>query len=282
MWLFILSDAIRLLQKGLFLRFTFRLLCIIAFYFIVNSLNNGAFAQTPLNPSTLISNMLLSMDHIQTIESDVTVEKQTDSGVTTLNYHLITKDENHIVAQFEDRQNGVYVLNNRGYYIVLKGEPEKQKYIESFPFSNPVAFLSRLDMKDVTLNYRFELEQELEHSVVVIMIPVGTAGGSIESAMGDRVTKLEFTIKKEPIMLQKVRVFKNFNDTPEDTISIRYEWLTPPAFTGQARQIMMNYVKSEVSYTNYGEPTTEIKQTWYKNTKINHLLDEDVFDEEEY
>jgi len=100
----------------------------------------------------LMSRMLGSMSHIRTIQCDVTMIKTTPQKTVTSNYSLVADQKGNAVVKILGVKNKVFVQNQKGFYLVNKGESFKQPESFGFPFDIPSKFLDRLNMKDVSDN----------------------------------------------------------------------------------------------------------------------------------
>jgi hypothetical protein len=240
----------------------------------------------------IMQKMLISMDHIKTWQSDVIVVDTTQDKRITMNYHLIADIDDHAVAIVEDKKYKkiTYVNNDGGYYIVRKREPIKQLEGKVFPFDMPTRYLKNLNLADVFDNFKFVIHKETDELYEINLIPVDSGK---REAGADVVSMLRFTIYKEFNTLNMVQIFKNYSLKSNDSIVMKYDVVDNKIISKKgvfmnkyatSRELAITYSRSYAGFEDdeNGSPQFQVKETWYKNVKINESLDEDVFDEEEY
>jgi hypothetical protein len=251
------------------------------------------FAKSDPQALAIIQKMLGSLNHISTMQSKVTLVKKTPERTVTINYELKADNKNEAVVIIKDKIKQTYVLNNKGYFLVTKGEPIKQNG-KAFPFDNPAMFLKELNLAEVTDNYQFVINSDTDEFVIIDMLPLGTAGKSISASTGEAsITKLRFTIYKPWNTLQKLEMFKNYQPTTKDILEFRYEIVENKRLTEKgifrnkyttSQELALTYYKSvaDLGKDKNGNPNIQVKELFYKNIILNEILDRDVFDEEDY
>lgn len=234
-----------------------------------------------------------SMDHITTFQSDVDVLKTFPQNTVTAKYTIKLDRLGHAVVEMKTDPKHIQVKNKKGYFLVIDGKASKQPDVVPFPFTIPTQFLETLNPADVTASHKILVHQETGTEMSVRLIPVDTAGASIEDAMQNPLTMLELTIQKPHYLLTDVKLYRDAGLTRYDNITFRYETVTnnsvikDPIFGKQQAEkesLALVYQKSvtTIPAAKGREPQTQIAETHYRNVIINEPLPTVLFDEEEY
>lgn len=238
----------------------------------------------------MISRMLISMDHIQTIQCDVSMNKRTQDRVVTLNMRLKADTYGHAVAEINRGIPATFVKNKKGVFTIMNGDVRKQPKQHQFPFEIPTTFLERLAIGDITENYTYRLFDDTETHSVVDLIPVYAA--KTDDWDANVVTLLRLRIDKPHFTLTKVEIFKNHELRSENVMEYRYGLVTNRVlekkgwFKNKYREkeaLALTYYKSIFTQASEeDEPYQQIKEISYSGIVLNELFDDDMFDEEHY
>lgn len=233
-----------------------------------------------------IQAMLSSLDHIQTIQADVSEKKTFNNKTTKLNYKLTADDKGNIKVDF-NQNNGflarifknkkaVFIKNQRGFFVVEDGIASKQS--QDFPFDLPHNFLRNLSIEDVSSDYKFVIMQEDAKSLTIEMVP-------IRAILDSRTSKLQFIINKPYYTLAQVKIFKDYKDQSFDSIIFEYDFASGNEASFEhkyqrAKNIFLAKTISNSIILRDEKEIKQIKETSYKNVLINQYIDIEVFNEE--
>jgi len=209
--------------------------------------------------------MLHSLDAIQTIQCDVT-NRVIDSGKrSTQNYHLIA-DQKYALTTFKVPTKITVVKNKKGFFVVTKGDAQKQPKGKPFPVDLPHRFLSNLNLKDITENYSFIVSSENADTVVINIVPIDASPVGND----DQVTLLRLSINKSRALLERVDIFKNNSFKSNDFVRFEY------ALIGTISVLKHSYSYSRRTDSN--PPKVYINENTYSQIILNQKLSDDDFD----
>ena len=261
------------------------------FFLLTILLSNVTYAASSEAVSAM-QQMLRSMDHIKTLQCDVTQIKTLPKQVS-LNYSLKIDSQGNSVAIVQKTGSKItHLKNKKGYYIIDRGEAQKQSS-KQFPFENPIAFLKTMDLADVTENYKFLVSKKTDSQLIITMIPVGTGGKSIAQAEQNPVTMLSFELNLPFYTLASVEIFKNNRTTTKDRIEFDYDKVTNVALQEKntfknkyagIEELALTHSKStgDSGPDRQGRQTIQTKETWYSNIILNKPFEKQTFNEEGY
>ena len=144
-------------------------------------------------PLSYLSQMLNSLDYIQSVQCDVSSTIIDMGKRATQNYTLVA-DRRYAKAKFTKPKGISYVKNKKGLFKVVKGDAQKQPKDRAFPIDLPHMFLENLNLGEITDNYKFLISSENSETVVVSIIPIDA--GTISKGT-DQTTMLKLAIKKD-------------------------------------------------------------------------------------
>jgi hypothetical protein len=235
-----------------------------------------------------LNNVTHSLDHLETLQSDIRIYKQSPEKITTVSYVYKRQDDSNIAAIVPGKKESVHIKNSRGYFFVYDGSVRKLD--RSYPIEGPSDFLDQMDLSHVTENFILSVYSNTETESILQMIPVISNSQSIDEFMQSQVTMLLLTISKPDYLLTKVQVFNKHQLEPDNEISFDYAYMKNPA--AKKRQFKHKYIKEYVPVMVHSYGVTRIKdeddlrihrkKVWFENIQLEVDFEEDDFDEESY